>query len=248
MDDLSELVYTLTRVVSVHVLILGTKMAPLEAIHRTQVVFVAMSQVDRVKVGFAAIAFPDLHVSQSITTLCRTMHFAANTYSDSLVYQGFGVCSPADKPDKLLYYTPPEHIFCGEQRKAFVTQIEAHGQAKLGDGARARAIPLEYTRLHNILDQRQILDLLNIGTLMCLLVCLLVMYLMCLLVMCLLGSTRVHMKSVADIILLMEFRHTLLFEWMRVELHEYVAIKVHPNVLLHSGQIHSLAASGCECL
>ena len=57
---LCNLIDPLARIIRVHVLVLSSKVAPLPAVHGTEVTFLTFGQADRVKVIARGVAVPDL--------------------------------------------------------------------------------------------------------------------------------------------------------------------------------------------
>jgi hypothetical protein len=62
-DDLGKLVYTLTCVIRLGINIFGTKVSPLEAIHRAEIADLTMIEAEVVEKFARSIAIPDLDAS-----------------------------------------------------------------------------------------------------------------------------------------------------------------------------------------
>mmetsp|Transcript_9042 Transcript_9042/g.25843 ORF Transcript_9042/g.25843 Transcript_9042/m.25843 type:complete len:295 (-) Transcript_9042:749-1633(-) len=137
-DSLHQLVHALAVVVRVHVFIPGAKVPPLEAVDRAQVAFLAMVQPAPVQKLPRGVAVPDL---------------------DFLVLQELGVGASTDEPEQLFGDAPPEHLLGCEQRELVTAQGEAHLRAKLGHGARSRAIAAHDAVVDDVLDEGQVLHL-----------------------------------------------------------------------------------------
>jgi hypothetical protein len=60
-DDFSQLIDSLTRIICPGIHVLRAEMPPLEPIYRPQVAFFSICQPDAVQIGAAAIAVPDLN-------------------------------------------------------------------------------------------------------------------------------------------------------------------------------------------
>mmetsp|Transcript_27304 Transcript_27304/g.73803 ORF Transcript_27304/g.73803 Transcript_27304/m.73803 type:complete len:383 (+) Transcript_27304:427-1575(+) len=136
-DEVCQLVHTLACVVGVHVLVLCSKVPPLEAVHWPQVTFLPVIQANGVQVLAGGVAVPDV---------------------DVLVLQISGVGTALHKPQQLLCYATPKGALGGEQRES-MAQVEAHRAAKASIGAGARAIWPVHASLNDVLDQLQVLKL-----------------------------------------------------------------------------------------
>ncbi|KAI6770433.1 hypothetical protein HG530_005062 [Fusarium avenaceum] len=96
MDDLGKLVYSLACVIRLGIDILGTKVSPLETIHRAQIANFTMVQSEVVKELAGAIAVPDLNTG-----------FA----------EAVGRCVALDEPEELGDNGASKDTFRGEERK-----------------------------------------------------------------------------------------------------------------------------------
>mmetsp|Transcript_45430 Transcript_45430/g.135543 ORF Transcript_45430/g.135543 Transcript_45430/m.135543 type:complete len:238 (+) Transcript_45430:715-1428(+) len=135
MDDVGELVDALAGVVGMHVLILRPKVAPLEAVHRSQVAFLTVRKPKAVEELAAGVAVPDVHPA---------------------VTQLVGVGGAADKPQQLLQHAAPKHALGGEQRER-APQVVARSAAEEGERAGAGAVGAEHTRADDAVHQVEVL-------------------------------------------------------------------------------------------
>lgn len=117
-------------VVGVHVHILSTKVAPLEAINRSEVHLFTVVEAPLVQEFSGAVAIPDV---------------------DALVGEELRVGGARDEPEELFRHASPEGALCGEEGKAF-PQIETHGAAKEGERSRASAVGLHSSALNGFPD------------------------------------------------------------------------------------------------
>jgi len=111
MNQVSQLVHTLASIVSVHVDILGPKVAPLEPIHGTEIALLTIGEADPIEVLAGRIAVPDL---------------------DPLILKGLGAGVAADEPKELLCHPPPEDFF-GRQQGKFFSQVKPHLASEFGN-------------------------------------------------------------------------------------------------------------------
>eukprot|EP00955_Chlamydomonas_euryale_P052059 355043-Chlamydomonas_euryale.AAC.3 len=127
--------FPLTGVVGMHVLILRPKVAPLEAVHRSQVAFLTVRKPKAVEELAAGVAVPDVHPA---------------------VTQLVGVGGAADKPQQLLQHAAPKHALGGEQRER-APQVVARSAAEEGERAGAGAVGAEHTRADDAVHQVEVL-------------------------------------------------------------------------------------------
>lgn len=136
-DDLSKLVNALASVVCVAVLILGTKVSPLESVDRTQITDLAVGQTDLVQVLARAIAVPDL---------------------DALLGQAQAVGVALDKPEQLLKNCAEKNSLGGQEWEDVVLEREAHGWwRKDGAGACSGAVCPELAVVHDMAQHVKVL-------------------------------------------------------------------------------------------
>lgn len=104
-NDFSELINPLPRIISLTINILRPKMSPLKPIHRSQITHLPMLQTNTVEVLSAAVTVPDL---------------------DSPLREMKGVGIGFDEPEKLFEDGAEEDSLGGEEGKNVVAQRETH--------------------------------------------------------------------------------------------------------------------------
>mmetsp|Transcript_42750 Transcript_42750/g.106420 ORF Transcript_42750/g.106420 Transcript_42750/m.106420 type:complete len:561 (+) Transcript_42750:336-2018(+) len=133
-----NLVDALPSVVGVHILVLGAEVAPLPAVHRTQVTLLTVRQTDGIEVLSRRVAVPDVNL--------LLLQFRRGRLS-------------VKEPEKLLRYASPEDRFRREQRET-LAQREAHLSSELGESTRSRPVAAHYAVLYHVTHQVEVLLLL----------------------------------------------------------------------------------------
>jgi hypothetical protein len=130
----------LARVIIVCSLILGPKVAPLKAIHGSEIADAAVSKPNAVKVLARPVAIPNMH---------------------ALVCELGTVRAARDEPEQLLYDAASEHALGRQKRERAVGEREAKGwRGKQRDGARARPVGARLPCADDARDEVQVLVLL----------------------------------------------------------------------------------------
>eukprot|EP00958_Prasinococcus_capsulatus_P016603 scaffold1839_cov382-Prasinococcus_capsulatus_cf.AAC.17 len=136
-NHLRQLVHALVGVVRVHVFILGSKVAPLEAIDRAQVAHLPLYKTNAVEVLTGAIPVPD---------------------ADALLGQLPSVGGAPHEPQKLLHHPAPKDALGCEYRKT-PPKIETHLLAEQGVRASAGSVHTLLAESKDLLDHVQVLIL-----------------------------------------------------------------------------------------
>merc|ERR1719412_468320 len=89
-NNIHQLIHTLSSIVGFCISILSTKMTPLKTIDRTKIAFFSLSEPKIIKKGSGTICIPNSHV---------------------FVLQLFGICRTKNKPEQFFCNASPKDLF-----------------------------------------------------------------------------------------------------------------------------------------
>ena len=142
-NDLSQLIHTLTGIIVLARLVRRAEMPPLESVHWTQIPHPPMREPDPIEVLPRPISFPDI---------------------DTLVAQNLAIRMTGDKPKKLFDDAPRKDPLCRQKRQSVVGEREPKRRGcEHGDSSCTCAIGTMLAVLNDMSDQVEVLVLLVAG-------------------------------------------------------------------------------------